>query len=186
MRSGVVRPRHVRAMPLAVAHALYYGHTIPPRAQCKYHKYTLTTTQPQERATNAFDSACRLRIKLSDVELDSIGVEQAILQRQTSFNKTLLAAGAATRLDAFHGQITPHFLQSGYAGVKHHRSLRTVNTRACNSQGSDGRAREVRCRQRKGGEDRTCITDDTPAAAAAEDFSQFEGCFEGGLVLMRW
>ncbi len=52
MRSGVVRPRHVRAMPLAVAHALYYGHTIAPRAQCKYHKYTLTTTQPQERATH--------------------------------------------------------------------------------------------------------------------------------------
>ncbi len=52
MRPGVVRPRHVRAMPLAVAHALYYGHTIPPPAQCKYHKYMLTTTQPQERATH--------------------------------------------------------------------------------------------------------------------------------------
>jgi hypothetical protein len=93
-----------------------------------------------------------LRIKLSDVELDSIGVAEAILQRQASFNKTLWAAGAATlwasgaatRLDAFHGQITPHFLQRGYAGVKHHRSLRTVNTRASNSQGSDGRARGVR------------------------------------------
>ena len=137
-------------MPCTV---LYYGHTIPPRAQCKYHKYILTTTQPQERATHlttrvVCESNCHM-----DVELDSIGVEEAILQRQTSFNKTLLAAGAATRLDAFHGQITPHFLQSGYAGVKHHRSLRTVNTRACNSQGSDGRARGVRQRrQSKGGE----------------------------------